>query len=109
MTDDKLPRPHASERGGGAVERLRWYLSMLDGAMAVSTATVPDEAADIGDADVPANPRAKDLGYVDGAYCTMEHHDGTHSLFDGPHSALAGDRVMRADDGSFIEDLSSWA
>lgn len=108
MDDDNLPKVHESEEGS-AVDQLRGVLNRLDGPMSVSNALVPLEANDVGEVDVRANPRACDLGYVEGYECAVEHESGRVVMSDAPNWALAGDTYMHADEDDFIDDITDWA
>lgn len=113
VTEDRvendLPRLHESERDGSFVEKLKYTLGELDGPMALSQATVPKQAEDIGDTDERANPRAGDLGYPEGYELAVEHDGGRVVFSDPPNWALAGESHMHADEADVISDVTEWA
>jgi hypothetical protein len=58
------------------------------------------------DTDVDRIPKASDLGYVSGSYCTATHYSGEFSIFDGPMALLSNGRIIKAlDEDSYIKDI----
>jgi hypothetical protein len=99
----------------GAIQKMRERLVQLDGFMSANN--VGTTVEDVGDDPIDVIPQAKDLadadmdcdnGYVAGTYCTMKTNGGQMKLFDAPCDALAGERVVVADRGSYVEDVAAW-
>jgi hypothetical protein len=97
--DDNLPVPRDEER----IERLRETAEALDNGEE-RLALVPFEAYDIGDVDERANPRACDLGYIEGGDASVASNLGgtDHIMYD----EMNGDARIECDDSTFIEDVS---
>lgn len=107
--EETLPKLHESEREDTFLDKLKFRLGKLDGPMAVSQATIPARAEDIGDVDERANPRAGDLGYPEGYELAVEKERGRVVFSDPPNWALAGDTHLHADPDDVIEDVREFA
>jgi len=99
----------------GAIATLRKRLTELDGFINAQNSSPNME--DVGDCPIDVIPQAEDLadadmdcdnGYVAGTYCTMETNSGQMKMFDAPTDALAGERVIVADRGSYVENIAAW-
>ena len=99
----------------GAIAKLRKRLTKLDGFMSANN--VGTTVEDVGEISINPVPDASELadsdmdcdnGYVAGTYCTMETNGGAAKMFDSPTDVLAGERVIVADRGSYIEDVAAW-
>lgn len=68
---------------------------------------VPIEAFDIGDVDVRENPRACDLGYVEGGgeVAVASNLGGSDRIMYDEHN---GDARIDCDADTFIEDVADW-
>lgn len=96
--DDELPVPKED------VERLEEELDALEGS--VSSRFVPLKAYDVGDDGLRENPRACDLGYVEGVSCLVAHNFGGDQIM---YDEDNGDAQIRVeDDTTFIHDVSEW-
>lgn len=101
---DNLPVPRDEDR----IERLKEVSEALDNDE-MRNMLVPFEAHDVGeDADVRANPRASDLGYVegDGEVAVASNLGGSDRIMYDEHN---GDARIDCDADTFIEDVSDWA
>lgn len=93
---DNLPVPN------DRVRRLKDTLEELEGG-GVSEMMTPLKAFDVGDVDERPNPRASDIGYVEGGDCAVARNlGGEHVLYDEEN----GNAYVRADDDAFIGDVS---
>lgn len=83
-------------------------MAELEGS--ASSKLVPMEAYDIGDTDARPNPRASDLGYVEGASELSQTREGEslYALCDSPNIPLSGGRWIAAEGDAFIDDVSEW-
>lgn len=67
---------------------------------------VPVKAYDIGEASVRPNPRATDLGYVEGAEVSIANNfAGVHIMYDEGDGAAK----IECDPDTFIADVRAWA
>lgn len=99
--DSNLPVPRDKDR----VERLKETVEALEGE-GHSDMLVPIQAHDIGDADVRENPRACDLGYVEGVECAVAANiGGTDRIM---YDEENGDARIDCDADTFIENVEDW-
>jgi hypothetical protein len=104
VTED-LPAP----TDDSALERMEATLRDLDGVMALSNATVPLEATDVGDVPIDPNPDASALGYTKGYELTVETEGGQTIFSDPPNAVLAGECYVSAAPEDVIDDVTKWA
>jgi hypothetical protein len=100
--DSNLPVVRDQER----IERLKEVHEALD-AGEMQNSLVPVEAHDVGD-DLRANPRASDLGYVEGGgeVEVAANIGGTERVMYDPTD---GDARIDCDADTFVDDVSDWA
>lgn len=64
----------------------------------------PDDVEDIGDADVPAMPRACDLGYPEACDPNVDESDALY-LWDEPQHGDVALAFVKAEDDAYVEDV----
>lgn len=100
---DNLPVPRDQDR----VERLKEASEALQSGEE-ALGLVPFEAYDVGDVDLRENPRASDLGYVEGCgeVAVASNLGGSDRIMYDPDVGSAA--KIECDSDTFIEDVSDW-
>lgn len=101
--DDNVPVVRDQDR----IERLKEANEALKRGDA-DEILVPIEANDVGDEDLRANPRASDLGYVEGGgeVSVASNLGGSDRIMYDEHN---GDARIDCDQDTFIENIADWA
>jgi hypothetical protein len=104
--DDNLPVVRDEER----IERLKEMHEKLERGDA-DEILVPIEAHDVGDEDVRANPRASDLGYVEGGgeVAVASNLGGSDRIMYDPDSEESSETKIECDADTFVDDVADWA
>lgn len=103
--DDSDDEEYAHTEPREHVEDLVDTLGELPDEIDTAEEQRPLEARDIGDTETRENPRANDLGYVEGAGECAHTHDKTtdyHFLHDSPTLGLSGETYIGIDDEHFV-------